>query len=128
MYLRKIRIENFRGIQQLELCDLKQGTNLLIGDNGAGKTSILEAIAIGLNGFFSGVPGVSANGFQKDDFRQEVVRLTGASNAIAYNRPRISMEMDVDGKILECVRKREDPSGNGTTSTTGSEVKKIFAE
>ncbi len=126
MYLRKIRIENFRGIQQLELCDLKQGTNLLIGDNGAGKTSILEAIAIGLNGFFSGVPGVSANGFQKDDFRQEVVRLTGASNAIAYNRPRISMEMDVDGKILECVRKREDPSGNGTTSTTGSEVKKYL--
>ena len=41
MYLKKIHIENYKVIEKLDI-ELKPGVNLLIGDNGAGKTSILE--------------------------------------------------------------------------------------
>ncbi|EIC22519.1 DNA replication/repair protein RecF [Thiorhodovibrio frisius] len=43
MWIRRLRIE---GIRNLEACDLEcgEGLNLVIGSNGAGKTSFLEAI------------------------------------------------------------------------------------
>ena len=46
-YLQKIRLLNFRSITEMTL-DFKKGINVLIGDNGVGKTSILDAIAISL--------------------------------------------------------------------------------
>ena len=46
-YMKSIRIENFRLISKMEL-EFQKGINLLIGDNGVGKTSILDAIAISL--------------------------------------------------------------------------------
>lgn len=50
MYLEKIHIENYKAIEKLDV-DLKPGVNLIIGDNGAGKTSVLEGIAVALGGF-----------------------------------------------------------------------------
>ena len=47
MYLEKIHIENYKAIEKLDI-DLRSGMNLLIGDNGAGKTSVLEGIAVAL--------------------------------------------------------------------------------
>ena len=43
MALRKVRLENLRCIEQAEL-QPADGLNLIIGSNGAGKTSVLEAI------------------------------------------------------------------------------------
>ena len=57
MYLEKIHIENYKAIGKLDI-DLKPGVNLLIGDNGAGKTSVLEGIAVALGGLFVNVAGV----------------------------------------------------------------------
>lgn len=41
--IESLEIENFRGYEKLELKNFKQ-INLLVGDNGTGKTSFLEAI------------------------------------------------------------------------------------
>lgn len=51
MYLRKIEINNIRNIEQLVL-EFQQpaGWHVFIGDNGAGKSTILRAIAMGLMG------------------------------------------------------------------------------
>ena len=58
MYLEKIYIENYKAIEKMDI-DLKPGVNLIIGDNGAGKTSVLEGIAVALGGLFVNVAGVS---------------------------------------------------------------------
>ena len=47
MRLSKVKIKNYKGIKDWEI-DLKPGFNLIKGMNGKGKTSILEAIAVGL--------------------------------------------------------------------------------
>ena len=52
MYLKKVSIKNFKAIAEMEL-ELQKGVNLLIGDNGAGKTSVLDAVAVGLGGYLS---------------------------------------------------------------------------
>jgi predicted ATP-binding protein involved in virulence len=41
----------------------------LIGENGSGKTAILEAIAVGMGCFFSGIPGVFSRHIRKEDLR-----------------------------------------------------------
>ncbi|MEH0167369.1 AAA family ATPase [Roseateles microcysteis] len=48
MRLRKITLRNFRCFDELEV-DLHPRLTVLVGDNGAGKTAILDAIAIGLS-------------------------------------------------------------------------------
>jgi uncharacterized protein (TIGR02646 family) len=46
----KVRLENFRGVEELELEIPTTGWKMLIGENGTGKSSILQAIAIALMG------------------------------------------------------------------------------
>ena len=43
MYLKKISLLNFKNIAQEELA-LCPGINCLVGDNGAGKTNIIDAV------------------------------------------------------------------------------------
>lgn len=52
MYIEKVAIKNFKAVDDMEI-EFRPGVNLLIGDNGVGKTSILEAITVGLGGFLS---------------------------------------------------------------------------
>ena len=46
----KVRIENFRGVEELEFEVPTTGWKMLIGENGTGKSSILQAVAIALMG------------------------------------------------------------------------------
>lgn len=48
--IKKLKLENFRGFEQLEL-EFHQDLTVLIGDNGAGKTAILDCLAILLTVF-----------------------------------------------------------------------------
>lgn len=52
MILKKIKIRNFRCFKNYEM-NFKTGITVLIGKNGAGKTSLLNAIRYGLSVFFS---------------------------------------------------------------------------
>lgn len=86
MYLEKINLKNYRAIKEIEI-NLKRGVNLLIGDNGAGKTSVLEGIAAALNGLFINVAGVSVKNIAKDDVRIVINPLGDASASVTYCEP-----------------------------------------
>ena len=51
--MKSIKIENFRCFEHLEI-EFKDRINLLIGDNAAGKTSLLKACKYALSAWFSG--------------------------------------------------------------------------
>ena len=86
MYLEKIHIKNYKVIEELDI-DLKPGVNLLIGDNGTGKTSVLEGIAVALGGMFVNVTGVSTKNIVKDDVRLKIKPLGDSSTSIEYFEP-----------------------------------------
>lgn len=68
MYFQNVRIQNYKAIRDMQI-DLSPGINLLIGDNGVGKTSVLEALTVSLGGFLSGVASVSSKGILQSDVR-----------------------------------------------------------
>lgn len=86
MYLEKIHLKNYKAIEELDI-ELRPGVNLLIGDNGAGKTSILEGIAIALGGLFVNVVGVNTKNIVKEDVRMNIKPMGDSSTAIEYCEP-----------------------------------------
>lgn len=49
MVVKSVRLTNFRNYEGLEL-DFKKNTTLIVGENGSGKTSVIEAIYLALTG------------------------------------------------------------------------------
>ena len=87
MKLEYVGIENFRAVARLDL-ELHPSLTVFHGDNAHGKTSILDAIAVGLGRIPMLLPGVSGIGFRKTDRRGPLptrVKLT-AVGGIKWDR------------------------------------------
>ncbi len=74
MRLKKIALKNYRCFEHLEI-DLHDRLTVLVGENGSGKTAVLDAIATGLTpllGYLSSAnQRLSGPGFKDTDFRLE---------------------------------------------------------
>lgn len=70
MKLQSIQVANFRAFEALSL-SLGERLTLLIGENGSGKTSLLDAIGIGLGAILTHLPDVKGISFKKTDLRSQ---------------------------------------------------------
>lgn len=70
MIIKTISLDNFRSKSHLQL-ELGRRLTILIGENGSGKTSVLDGLAIGLGAILTYLPGVSGISFRKTDIRQD---------------------------------------------------------
>lgn len=128
MYIEKISIKNFKAIENIEI-KFCPGVNLLIGDNGVGKTSVLEAITVALGGFLTGIPGVSSKNILADDVRIQLLELGHASSAIQYKTPvEITCHVDIDGNKYNWTRRRKDEMPNSKTIIDNKEIVKYAQE
>ena len=116
MYIKELSIHNFKGIDDCCL-SFKEGFNLIIGENGRGKTSILEALSIGLSGFISGIHG---NGIRSRNFLPEEARTVytlqgdGAYEPVMY-WPSVEITADIDSQQYTWVRSK---AGYGAQTVT----------
>lgn len=62
MKIKDIHIQNFRGIENLSIADADPHMNLIVGINGAGKTSVLDALAMLLSWFIARMRSSNAKG------------------------------------------------------------------
>ena len=115
MYLEKVQLKNYKAIEDLEI-DLKPGINLLIGDNGSGKTSVLEGIAVALSGLFVNVDGVSTKNIIKEDVRMIVEAAGDSSTSVTYCEPISAgcILKNCDGKEFSWNRVKEELSSTHT--------------
>ncbi|RTY35995.1 DUF2813 domain-containing protein [Chlorobium phaeovibrioides] len=74
MRLERLEIENFRSIDRLVL-DVGRRLTLLVGNNGAGKTSVLDAMATGFGAALTYLPEVAGRSLSKKDIRQKDNRI-----------------------------------------------------
>ena len=89
MKLTRVTIENYRAIARLEL-PLHPQLTVLHGENGHGKTSVLNAIAVGLGGIPRAAPDVSGIDFLKTDRRGTAAALVTlvAADGLAWSRQK----------------------------------------
>lgn len=66
MRINKLRVKNFRCFESLEM-ELNSKCNILVGINGAGKSTILDALAIALGGYLAGFDDVKGLSIQQED-------------------------------------------------------------
>jgi predicted ATP-binding protein involved in virulence len=68
MRIDELRVVNFRGFDEHEFT-LHPQFNVLIGDNGTGKTAVLEALKIAIGSWFLGIKGQKSVGIRSGDVR-----------------------------------------------------------
>lgn len=115
MKLYNVAIKNFRGI---DTCDIsfKQGFNLIKGENGKGKTSILEAIAVGLGGFVAGLEGVATRHFSQDEIRKVYTTVGDGSYDKKIVVPtEVYLQAEIDGYNYEWLRGRNNIKASRST-------------
>lgn len=127
MYLDSIRIQNFKSLQDLKL-DFNSHFNLILGDNGFGKSSILKAISLGLNSLLLGIKGVKTTGIQQDDIRVKMSGNYGENLEWIYCTPTvIDCSLNINDSLLNWSRTRETERGQSKTIENNSSVKKYLA-
>lgn len=118
MYLEKLKLHNFRCYEKLEI-DFNRQLTVLVGKNGSGKTTVLEAIAIALGTWFVGFNIVNAKGINKRTDPLRKAYQIGATDDVQTQFP---VEIEACGKIEESKDqilhwKRELYTPTGTMTT-----------
>lgn len=121
-----LRLKNFKGFNERELLFHPQ-FNLVVGENGTGKTSLLDALSIAAGSWFLGIPGVDTR-----HIRQEEVRLEAfEAEAITNWESQYPCAVEADGLVLEQPltwhRALHGPGGR-TTRSKAREIKAIAAK
>ena len=124
MRIDKVRIRNFRGIEDLEI-NLHKQFNLFIGENGAGKTAILEALAVAVGSFFSGMPGIQSRHIRITDIRY--FKTPEGSYEYTANTKIEVLNAQIIGKEISWYKERNGPQGSNIMGK-GSPVRLLSEE
>lgn len=113
MNINKISLNNFRCFENTEIEFNKQFT-VIVGKNGVGKSTILDAVAIGLGSFLAGFDGVPSNSIAKDDVRYRTYEM----GSVVDRQPQFPVEIECKGSIddTNLTWKRTLNSENGRTT------------
>ena len=68
MFLKNIELKNFRCYENLNV-DFRDKISVIVGANGAGKTSVLESISIALGTLFTTLDGPIGRSINRMDAR-----------------------------------------------------------
>jgi predicted ATP-binding protein involved in virulence len=96
--------------------------NLIVGENGAGKTALLNAIAVAIGSWFLGIRGYDSRNIQDSDIRR-MVRFIDKRFLISPQFPvSVSAIGSIDGKTITWKRSLEGPGGR-TTQRNATKIK-----
>ena len=114
MRLKNIKITNYRCLKEADI-DLDEHITLIVGKNGAGKTAILDAVAVSASTFLLGIDGGVSRSILKDDARYEFHDLNGTIDPQHQFPVSIDSIGDCLGKQnLKWIRSLNSESGNTT--------------
>ncbi|RYY99887.1 MAG: hypothetical protein EOO11_03475 [Chitinophagaceae bacterium] len=117
-----VKIQNFRGFNDVEFT-LDARFNLFIGDNGSGKTSILEALTVSMGSLFLGLKNTDSRNIRETD-----IRLSSKEGNQEYQYPVIIESRGVvNGKQLTWIRSLMSAEGN-TLLNKPYQIKKVAEE
>ena len=120
MRIDRLKLTNFKGFSKFEK-GLNRRFTLIVGDNGAGKSSVLDALSIAFGSFFLGIPVAATRHIHQREVREFERDFQGASEftraypAIVEAEGVITHPMT--GKIKNIRWKRKLGGEKGRTTT-----------
>lgn len=117
MKIHRLEVTNFRGFSQRTFT-LSDQFNVLIGENGAGKTAVLDALAIGAGTLFNAIEGIPGRLITQDDAR----RVTYQKDGIATVEQQRPVRVQCSGPVgdQECTWTWTSTSANSNSADTTS--------
>ncbi|MEE1124584.1 MAG: AAA family ATPase [Acutalibacteraceae bacterium] len=113
MKISNIKIENFRCFQNLSV-KFDSQMNVIAGNNGAGKSSILDAVSVGVGSFLLGIEDVSAPGIYKSDVRFVSYEV----GSVIDRQPQFPVKIECNGVVdnKQIMWTRQLNTGSGKTT------------
>lgn len=122
MYFERTEIQNFKGVEKMKL-EFSSGVNLLIGDNGVGKTTVLETLALSVQTYFSRMNDITKKGITQKDVRFTSSLVGDASQHRMYYTPTtIKSTVELGGVEYSSEISREDETNATRTKYAGKEL------
>ena len=121
MYIKSLALKNYRCYEELQV-DFNQEYTVLVGVNGAGKSTILDAVATALGSFIAGFDGIASNGITREDAHRKMFELGSRIDAEEQYPVEISAVCDLNGTEISWTRSLHSHEGR----THISKVKAIM--
>ena len=117
MRIDRLTVSNFRRFEE-ETFELHPRFTLLVGDKGAGKTAVLDALRIGAGAYLLGIPSSQAPAIK----REHVRRLTRRNGEFSTYEPVTPCAVACDGRVhrSDLAWRRELVSIHGGTNRVGA--------
>lgn len=128
MQLANITLKNYKGIMDLSVA-FKPGVNLVIGNNGAGKTSLLNGISVVLSNLFQWFP-IPVREIAEEDIYVTADDAGNATTNLNYHTPvDIESVISYNGELFHSkVTKTNESSLSSTTDVRILEYIKSLAD
>lgn len=122
MRIRELEIYNFRGFEELKL-KLDPHFNIIVGNNGSGKTAILEALTVAMGSYFLGIRNTDSRHILNKD-----IHIKTFEHNEEYVFPVVvRVRGEVQGVSVDWARSLKGRK-NRTTSRGASSIKRIATE
>ena len=113
MYLQNLTLKNFRCFESIDI-PFHKNLSVIVGTNGAGKTTILEGAAIALGTLFVALDGPKGLGIEKEQAHLKAYSV-GSTNDVQPQFPvEISAEASIDNANISWARKLNTSKGQTT--------------
>jgi predicted ATP-binding protein involved in virulence len=127
-HIDSIHIENYKKYSSLDI-KLEKKFMLIIGENGSGKTSVLDAIATLLGGYlqaFKDIPSAERHSITKSDIKLDIID-KDENIVVKYNTPVIvSGICNINGNHVNIKRIRQNTDVTAMTKLLKTENKDLI--
>lgn len=114
MKINSISITNFRCFEEMNI-KLNPKMNVIIGNNGVGKTTILDALSIAIGSFFLGIDSIDSNGIRQDDVRF----ITTTVGSTVDRQPQYPVILECNADLDDNISWIRELNSNGGKTTYG---------
>ena len=110
MYIKSLALKNYRCYEKLQV-DFNQEYTILVGVNGAGKSTILDAVSTVLGSFIAGFDGIMSNGITREDAHRKMFELGSRIDTEEQYPVEVSAVCDLGEKEISWTRSLHSQDG-----------------